>query len=204
PGRPAADVYFVEMDRDTADPPTFNWGYVDGNFSTTVGAADAGVIRVDRDVIEIRVANDKFAGAPGGNAHPRAGDVLGAPFVEVQQLVGAPGVGGALLTVDAGPDAGGGRDFTLQTVRADVAVDPAGLDFGSSLVGQSRILTVTVTNNRTQSLTISSAATNDAAFSVAPGSATVPASGSQAFQVTFAPTASGPHAGTLSFVHDAS
>jgi subtilisin family serine protease len=204
PGSAAPDVYFVEMDRDAADPPTFNWGYVDGSFSTTVGAADAGQIRVDADVIEIRVANDKFAGAPGGNAHPRAGDVLGAPSVEVQQLVGAPGAGGLLLTIDAGPDEGGGRDFTLDTVRADVAVAPAGLDFGSLLAGQSRTLAVSVTNNRSQSLTISSAATNAAAFTVTPGSAIVPASGTQAFQVTFAPTASGPQAGTLSLVHDAS
>lgn len=202
PGSAAADQYFVEMNKAEAGAPTYSWGYTDGNLSTTVGPATAGEILVAQDLIRIRNANINFAGGPNGNNGPGAGDVLRAPVLETQRLVGVGGVGGLLVTVDAAPDNGSGRDFPMQNVVAALGLDPTRLDFGSLLLGETRTLSVTATNNTSSTVVISSAASDNAAFTVAPASATLAAGSSATFQVTFTPTFATFYAGSVTFTHN--
>ena len=201
PGSTASDQYFVEMEKAETGAPSFSWGYVDGNLATTVGPATAGEIIVSQDLIRIRNANVNFAGAPNGNTGLSPGDVLRAPTAETQRLVGVGGVGGLLVTVDAAPDNGSGRDFTMQSVVAALSLDPSRLDFGSLLLGQTRTLNLAATNNTSNAVVISSAASDQPAFTVAPASATIAAGASQLFQVTFTPTLATFHTGSVSLSH---
>ena len=204
PGSTAADEYYVEMRKPETGPPTFGYGFIDGNFATDVGPADAGTIHVESGIIEILMTNTNFAGAPNGNAAPGAGDVLGSPYVECQQLVGATGVGGVLVNIDRAPNSGGGRSFPLQSVTAEFSVQPGSLDFGSLEAGASGTITATVTNSSsTRSLTVSNVTSNNTAFTVTPSGAVLAPGTSQGFEVSFRPPASGPYAGSLVFQHDA-
>ncbi|HQI42194.1 MAG: Coagulation factor protein [Ignavibacteriales bacterium UTCHB2] len=84
-------------------------------------------------------------------------------------------------------------------------VNPASLNFGNTNVGASKTLNVTVSNLGTvDPLVVSSAAIAASEFVVSPTSATIPAGGSQVFQVTFSPTAAVAYSGTLVFTHNAS
>jgi len=203
-GNPLADIYFVEMSKAETGAPTFEWGFIDGTFSTTVGPAESGSIDVARGTIEILVANATFGGAPNGNAAPAMGDVLQAPYAETQQLVGPSGVGGVLLTIDQAPDTGGGRNFTLESVLAEFSVTPTRLDFGSLGVGESSMAALVVTNGSSdQTLAITSVLSDNGVYTVAPGTANLAPGASQTFDVTFTPSTSGPALAHIVFEHSA-
>lgn len=83
------------------------------------------------------------------------------------------------------------------------AVNPTSLSFGSVIPGNSVNQTVTVNNDGlTNPLNISSV-TVPAGYSVNPTSATIAASSSQVFTVTFAPASGGTFNGDLTFTHNA-
>lgn len=194
-GRALPDQYFVEMRRAETGAPTFHWGFLSGTSSVTGGNADAGEILVGSSVIKITNSLSKFTGAPNQNGVPGNGDVLSAPFGQVQVLGGTGATGGVLLQVERAPNSGGGRSFTVKALIAN----PKALDFASVLVGVSKSLTTTVTNTNPTTLTISSVQSNNPAFTVTPSSATVPPGTSQTFTITFSPTVSGSESGTILF-----
>ncbi|MBI3194602.1 MAG: choice-of-anchor D domain-containing protein [Ignavibacteriae bacterium] len=84
------------------------------------------------------------------------------------------------------------------------AVDSVTSAFGSVRLGQNRRDTLTVTNTGTATLTITNVLSNSGTFVVAPTSATLAASASQSFIVTFSPTVTGPASATISFYSNAS
>ncbi len=87
------------------------------------------------------------------------------------------------------------------------AVNPASLDFGNELVGNSGQRSLTITNSGTGDLVISSLAIsgpNSAEFSTAPGTPiTVKAGENATVQVTFTPAGAGSRSATLAISHNA-
>lgn len=81
-------------------------------------------------------------------------------------------------------------------------VPPGPLDFGSVAVCLSHTLNATVANSGPVDLHLSNITTTGSGFSHGPSTLTVPAGGSAPVQVTFKPTATGPAAGTLTFLTD--
>jgi uncharacterized protein (TIGR03437 family) len=85
-----------------------------------------------------------------------------------------------------------------------IAVSPASLDFASVTTGQTKDLTLTVRNNGNATLTVTSATTSSTLFLVTapvlPFS--VPAGGTQAITIRFAPVAVGAQSATLTIASD--
>ncbi|MGH2568274.1 MAG: S8 family serine peptidase [Bacteroidota bacterium] len=198
-GKSAADQYFVEMRKAETGAPTFHWGFISGTSSVTGGTADAGQILVSQGIIKITNSTSKFIGAPNQNGPLGNGDVLTTPFAQIQELGGTSTTGGLLVQVDRAPNSGGGRSFTVKALLAS----PKALDFGSVMLGSSKILTTTVTNTGSEPLIISSVQSDNSAYSVTPASASIAPSSSETFSVTFSPSVSGPHLGTLFFFNNA-
>ena len=80
-----------------------------------------------------------------------------------------------------------------------IGVSPATLDFGSVASGQTKDLTLTISNSGTASLTVSSASSSNSAFTVRPPAPpySIAPGGQQTVTVRFAPTAAGAQTGTL-------
>ncbi len=76
------------------------------------------------------------------------------------------------------------------------------LAIGAVNVGETSDGTVTITNSGGGVLNISSALIDDAQFSIAPGTATLPAGSSAIFTVTFEPSNYGDKSGTLTLTHN--
>ncbi|HWP83393.1 MAG TPA: S8 family serine peptidase [Bacteroidota bacterium] len=199
PGKAVADQYFVEMRRGETGAPTFHWGFNSGTSSVTGGTADAGLILVEQSTIKITNSIGKFVGAPNQNGPITNGDVLTAPFTQVQALGGTSVTGGVLLQADRAPNSGGGRNFIVRSFL----VTPKALDFGSIILGASKTLTTTVQNTNPDPLLISSVESGNSAYTVSPTSALIPSGSSQMFSVTFSPSTSGPQLGTLFFQNNA-
>ncbi|MGA9115517.1 MAG: S8 family serine peptidase [Bacteroidota bacterium] len=83
------------------------------------------------------------------------------------------------------------------------AWSPSFLSFGNVVTGDSLADSVWVKNTGGSALGVSSAAWDDPAFRVSPGSGSVPPGDSLLFRVWFAPSSPGPASGHLVFVHDA-
>jgi subtilisin family serine protease len=202
-GRATADEFFVQMRKPETGPPVFSWGFVDANgINSEQSAVDNGSIQPAQGIISFVMTNSSFAGAPNLNGNPQAGDVLVGPYAEATQLVGASGTG-LLASIDRAPNTGGGRNFTLQTVVPPFGVSPASLDFGTLSVGQKKTDTLTVTNNGSSALTISSVGSNNPMFTVTPTSGSLNASAKMKFFVTFNATGAGTQLSSLAFTHSA-
>ncbi|MFZ4621697.1 MAG: choice-of-anchor D domain-containing protein [Bacteroidota bacterium] len=97
---------------------------------------------------------------------------------------------------------------TTDTLRfSGQAVEPiffadASVSFTSVRKGKTGTDTLTVHNNGSMPLTISSAVLETDTFSVAPGNAVIPKNSSAKFAVTFAPTARGHFSDRIIFTHD--
>ncbi|NUQ43175.1 MAG: choice-of-anchor D domain-containing protein, partial [Calditrichaceae bacterium] len=76
------------------------------------------------------------------------------------------------------------------------------LEVGAASVGSNSLGSVTVTNDGTAPLEITSVTSDNAVFTISPASATVSAGGSEVFEIAFNPTATGPASTTISFTHD--
>lgn len=83
------------------------------------------------------------------------------------------------------------------------SIDKHALEFGNLLVGTTHADTLTVTNSGAAELDVTGVTSDQAAVTVLPASAAIPASGSAMFIVTFAPLTAGPVGGTLTFTHNA-
>ena len=83
------------------------------------------------------------------------------------------------------------------------SVAPGSLDFGNVGVDFGRTRFVTVSNPGTGPLNVSSASSDNSAFTVNPVGASIPPASSLPFAVTFRPTSTGQANGTVSFSHDA-
>lgn len=97
--------------------------------------------------------------------------------------------------------------YVVNGVGADAgptfAVNPASLNFGSVIPGNSVNQNVTVNNNGLTNALVISSITVPTGYSVSPLTANIPGGGSQVFVVTFTPTAGGSYNGDLSFIHNA-
>lgn len=84
-------------------------------------------------------------------------------------------------------------------------IAPASLNFGNVAVGGNAVLPVTVSNTGNAPLEISNIVSSDAQYTFSPSvfPITIAAGGNQVFNVTFAPTATGPQAASLTFTHNA-
>jgi hypothetical protein len=95
-------------------------------------------------------------------------------------------------------------------VKGDVVIAPSFvavplvLEFGSVITGQNKVDSITVTNNGTAQLVISSVASTNDVFSISPTSATIGIDSSQVFYVTFTPSVAGMQDGKIGFNHNAS
>lgn len=105
------------------------------------------------------------------------------------------------LTFASNDPAGGGVSVALSGTGAvpSLAFSPASLDFGSVVTGQTKDLTLAISNSGTAPLTVSSAASTNSAFTVQTPAPpyTIAAGGQQTMTVRFAPTAAGAQTGTL-------
>ena len=98
------------------------------------------------------------------------------------------------------------------TVRDTVSVTGTGtgfsvnrrsVAFGNVPVGSNSRDSVIVTNAAGTTLTISNAASSNGTFSVSPASASIPASGTAKFTITFTPASGTPQTGNVVFTHNA-
>ncbi|GEM_PF-1882856 len=126
-----------------------------------------------------------------------AGDLNGDGFADL--VAGAPGADPAgrsdvnPLRIDAGR-----AYLILAGPRPDLRVASAGLTFGNVVVGQSRQLTVAVTNAGTAALLLNTLTVNTPQFRVQPpGPYALNTGDSLLVAVTFSPSAAGPQSGTL-------
>lgn len=81
------------------------------------------------------------------------------------------------------------------------SASPYALAFGSVRAGTTKTMTVTVINSGASALAISSAACDNASFSVSPDNAVINGGDSAHFQVAFAPQSSGASSGTVTFTN---
>ena len=99
-----------------------------------------------------------------------------------------------------------GPSLWISGVHADTVpaflVNPTSINFGSVFISSVFVETVTVSNNSSKSLFISSVTIDSGDFSVDPASATIDPFGSWNFFVTFTPTDSVPQFGNVVFVHN--
>ena len=79
----------------------------------------------------------------------------------------------------------------------EIAVDPASLNFGKVVLGGSSALSLTITNEGTEDLVVTSIAVDNRAFAVDTESMTLMADSSAAVSVTFMPGTEGEITGTL-------
>ncbi len=80
---------------------------------------------------------------------------------------------------------------------------PDSLNFGSVPIFSGKVESLKVTNIGTLPLTVTSVVSDNADFTVTPGSAgPIPPNGARRFLVTFSPTTYGPKTGTLIFTHN--
>jgi hypothetical protein len=115
-------------------------------------------------------------------------------------------VGTRIITVFNPAPFGGSSNTLGLTVHAPApkfSVAPATISFGTHLVGSGSTDSVSVTNNGTADLVVSSADADNAAFTVELSGGTIPRQTSQTFYVHFTPAAPGPVAGHIVFVHNA-
>ncbi|MDN4483792.1 Ig-like domain-containing protein [Demequina lignilytica] len=100
----------------------------------------------------------------------------------------------------------GSTDVLLATFTVDnspsVTASPSSLAFGSLAVGESSSLTVSLTNGSASAATLSSVAVTAPFSTSATAGLTIPAGATVDIDVTFAPTASGSSAATLTIGHD--
>jgi hypothetical protein len=125
-----------------------------------------------------------------------AGDTLAVPVTVKPTAPGA--VSGTLaLTTDAGTVS---TDLHAQATQPGLAASPASVDFGDVPTGTSRTLTVSIVNTGTTDETVTAISAPAAPFTAAlPKAGTVvPAQGSVAVPVTYAPTAAGTASSALS------
>jgi len=145
-------------------------------------------------------SNPRFSVSPGSGSIPPSGS---QKFYITFNPIATGGQAGSIIFTH---DATGSPD-TVSVTGTGVApawlVAPGSLAFGNVVVGASKMDSVTVTNTGTSTLTVSTVNSNNARFTVSPGSGSIPPLGSQKFYITFSPTATGNENGDIIFTHDA-
>jgi len=117
----------------------------------------------------------------------------------LMSLAGCVGLTGA--GTPAGKSGSGSNPNSLGTLAANAM----SLSFGNVVAGSSSMQTLTLTNTGTATVTISQASITGTGFSVVGGMSSVAIAAGQnhAFQVQYAPTASGPVSGAIAVSSDA-
>jgi hypothetical protein len=115
------------------------------------------------------------------------------------------------LHYDGGPSGSGSNSIRLDDIRitrytfeGGFSPNPASLAFGSVPITTSVEDTLFVRNLGNDPLSISGIASDDANFTVVPGSGVIPIGDSLEVRVTFTPATVGPKSGNIVFTHDAS
>ncbi|GAB4365163.1 MAG: hypothetical protein Kow0042_04240 [Calditrichia bacterium] len=190
-----------------------NFGYIVGAggtiFHTTDGGTswvslNTGVNVIIRDII-IGDLNTAWAVCDGGLILQTTDGGATWEVISVgssENFLGISFAGGQGYIVGSG---GVAYNFqsTVVSGTPQFAVAPASLDFGDVSVGGSISAAVVVSNPGDADLTISSAVSSNGEFSVSPGSAVIPALGSQNFVISFSPASAGAKTGSIDFSHDA-
>jgi len=85
----------------------------------------------------------------------------------------------------------------------EFSIAPASLDFGPVGLGVPAVLQATVSNPGTDPLDVTGITSSDPQFTFAPATFTVPAGGSQLFDVTYLPAVLGAASADITFTHNA-
>ncbi|MBI2427484.1 MAG: T9SS type A sorting domain-containing protein [Ignavibacteriales bacterium] len=89
------------------------------------------------------------------------------------------------------------------SVAPSLSLSASAVAFGTQSVGTPKVDSVTVTNPGCYTLTVSSVSVTNGQYSVTPTSASIAASGTQTFYITYAPSSATTVADTVTFVSDA-
>ena len=146
----------------------------------------------------------------GNPSYGLAGFIVGHPitFKIWAELYGEYHEVSATPTFSVGDGTFGYGSYTSASLVANsaanpqVTVQPATLDFGTVTVGQTSNQGLTITNNGTARLAISSITTSNYCFSIGNYSSTLNPSQSTNVTITFAPNAAMPYQATLTIVAD--
>ncbi|MEO0083218.1 MAG: M6 family metalloprotease domain-containing protein [candidate division WOR-3 bacterium] len=93
-------------------------------------------------------------------------------------------------------------DLWTMPPSAEFSVTPTTIDFGEVNIGSSKTDSVTVTNNGSVTLIISSVSSDNGEFDVDPSSANLEPDSSKKFYISFSPTTTGNKSGNIEFVHN--
>ncbi len=183
-----------------ASPLTIAPTAVGGSNTANVTVSNSGTAALN--ISGITSSNSEFSIAPTTAAIPVGGNQVFVVTFTPASL--GPKTSNLVFTHDAPSSP---TTYVVNGTGADAgptfAVNPASLNFGSVNQGASVTLPVTVNNDGLTNTLSITGVTTAAPYSVSPVSATIPAGGSQVFNVTFAPTAGGSFPGTLTFTHNA-
>ena len=178
-GRPAASAL-------TAAPVNFG--------STAVGSTVSKTLTVTATkaltVTGVDTAAPFTASIPGGTATLAAGATLTVPVTFTPTVAGAAS-GTATFTTSAGTV---GFDLNGVGTQAGLSASPASLAFGTIPTGANKTLSATITNTGTTTATITAVTPATGAFtspSLPAVGSTIPAGGSVAISVKYAPTEAG-------------
>jgi hypothetical protein len=94
-------------------------------------------------------------------------------------------------------------NFIIQNSSLPSFQSVASHDFGAILTGSSKTDTIYVKNGGTTSLNLSSVTSDNARFTVTPGTASIAGGDSGAFRITFSPLVIGPLTGHIILIHNA-
>ncbi|MEO0076205.1 MAG: M6 family metalloprotease domain-containing protein [candidate division WOR-3 bacterium] len=93
-------------------------------------------------------------------------------------------------------------DLWTMPPSAEFSVTPTTIDFGEVNIGSSKTDSVTITNNGSATLIISSVSSDNDEFDVDPSSANLEPDSSKKFYISFSPTTTGNKSGNIEFVHN--
>ena len=155
--------------------------------------------------LDFTIPAPEFLGPAGWlTVQPGAGRIAAGDSMPVQLQFHGLGLGTGdynanLRVLSNDPDEGSiTLPVTMHVVGTPaLAVNPESLDFGTLFPGESRSLTLTVSNSGTDPLAVSGITSSVPSVTVAPGSFTFAPAGLQVVWATWSPVALGPLAGTL-------
>ncbi len=150
-------------------------------------------------ITSITPTNARYTVSPGsGTIQPGAKSVFHITFTPAVNGLQS----GSIVFLHNAPTL---RDTVFVTgTGTGFSVNRRSIPYGNVQVGSPRKDSVTVTNAAAVALTITNVASTNGAFAVNPVSASIAASGSAKFYITFTPANTSPQTGNIVFTHNAS